>query len=101
MAASKPTLTGHDRLPLILGFQKLSDQFPETTRIMEHGEGIYIYDSDGNEYLEATASFYVASLGYQHGELIDAAANRGSAVKKREDTHRMAEANKAFAHYRW
>jgi len=35
------------------------------------------------------------------GELMDAAGNRGSAVKKREDTHRMAEANKAFAHYRW
>jgi small subunit ribosomal protein S7 len=35
------------------------------------------------------------------GELLDAAENRGSAVKKREDTHRMAEANKAFAHYRW
>ncbi|MFS2319312.1 30S ribosomal protein S7 [Maricaulis sp. D1M11] len=34
-------------------------------------------------------------------ELMDAAANRGVAVKKREDTHRMAEANKAFAHYRW
>jgi small subunit ribosomal protein S7 len=34
-------------------------------------------------------------------ELLDAAENRGSAVKKREDTHRMAEANKAFAHYRW
>ena len=34
-------------------------------------------------------------------ELMDAAANRGGAVKKREDTHRMAEANKAFAHYRW
>jgi small subunit ribosomal protein S7 len=34
-------------------------------------------------------------------ELLDAADNRGSAVKKREDTHRMAEANKAFAHYRW
>jgi small subunit ribosomal protein S7 len=34
-------------------------------------------------------------------ELIDAANNRGAAVKKREDTHRMAEANKAFAHYRW
>ena len=34
-------------------------------------------------------------------ELIDAANNRGSAVKKREDTHKMAEANKAFAHYRW
>ena len=35
------------------------------------------------------------------GELMDAANNRGTAVKKREDTHRMAEANKAFAHYRW
>jgi small subunit ribosomal protein S7 len=35
------------------------------------------------------------------GELLDAAANRGAAIKKREDTHRMAEANKAFAHYRW
>ncbi|MDH3842145.1 MAG: 30S ribosomal protein S7 [Chromatiales bacterium] len=34
-------------------------------------------------------------------ELIDAAENRGAAVKKREDTHRMAEANKAFSHYRW
>ena len=34
-------------------------------------------------------------------ELMDAAQNRGTAVKKREDTHRMAEANKAFAHYRW
>jgi small subunit ribosomal protein S7 len=34
-------------------------------------------------------------------ELLDAANNRGSAVKKREDTHKMAEANKAFAHYRW
>jgi small subunit ribosomal protein S7 len=35
------------------------------------------------------------------GEFIDAAANRGSSIKKRDDTHRMAEANKAFAHYRW
>ena len=35
------------------------------------------------------------------GELMDAAENRGNAVKKREDTHRMAEANKAFAHFRW
>ncbi len=35
------------------------------------------------------------------GEILDAAQNRGSAVKKREDTHKMAEANKAFAHYRW
>ena len=35
------------------------------------------------------------------GELLDAANNRGSAVKKREDTHKMAEANRAFSHYRW
>jgi len=35
------------------------------------------------------------------GELMDAAESRGSAVKKKEDTHRMADANKAFAHYRW
>ncbi|HHU78948.1 MAG: 30S ribosomal protein S7 [Caldicoprobacterales bacterium] len=35
------------------------------------------------------------------GELMDAANNTGNAVKKKEDTHRMAEANKAFAHYRW
>jgi small subunit ribosomal protein S7 len=35
------------------------------------------------------------------GELLDAAQNRGSAVKKREDTHKMADANRAFSHYRW
>jgi small subunit ribosomal protein S7 len=35
------------------------------------------------------------------GEIVDATENRGSALKKREDTHRMAEANKAFSHYRW
>ena len=35
------------------------------------------------------------------GEIMDAASNRGNAVKKREDTHKMADANKAFSHYRW
>jgi small subunit ribosomal protein S7 len=35
------------------------------------------------------------------GEIMDAANNRGNAIKKKEDTHKMAEANKAFAHYRW
>ena len=35
------------------------------------------------------------------GEFLDAASNRGGAIKKKDDTHRMAEANKAFAHYRW
>ncbi len=39
--------------------------------------------------------------GRLSGELLDASNNRGSAVKKREDTHRMAEANRAFSHYRW
>ena len=39
--------------------------------------------------------------GRLSGELLDAASNRGSAVKKREDTHKMAEANRAFSHYRW
>ncbi len=46
--------------------------------------------SDGRTMREKLAS-----------ELLDASANRGNAVKKREDTHKMAEANKAFAHYRW
>ena len=36
-----------------------------------------------------------------HFELLDASQNKGSAIKKREDTHKMAEANKAFAHFRW
>jgi small subunit ribosomal protein S7 len=35
------------------------------------------------------------------GELLDAANNTGSAIKRREETHKMAEANRAFAHYRW
>ena len=39
--------------------------------------------------------------GRLSGELMDAAQNRGNAVKEREDTHRMAEANRAFSHYRW
>jgi len=40
-------------------------------------------------------------VGRLSGELMDAANNRGNAVKKREDTHKMADANKAFSHYRW
>ena len=40
-------------------------------------------------------------ISYIPGELMDASQNRGNAVKKREDTHRMAEANRAFSHYRW
>ena len=40
-------------------------------------------------------------IGRLSGELIDASNNRGNAVKKRDDTHKMAEANRAFSHYRW
>ena len=42
-----------------------------------------------------------AMIGRHANEVVDAAQNRGNAVKKREDVHKMADANKAFAHYRW
>jgi small subunit ribosomal protein S7 len=52
--------------------------------------------------IEAAAARSEKSMAQRlAAELLDAAENRGSAVRKREDTHRMAEANKAFAHYRW
>ena len=49
------------------------------------------------------ADFVVKKLWNERlsGELMDAANNTGAAIKKNEDTHKMAEANKAFAHYRW
>ena len=49
----------------------------------------------------ARARTETTMIGRLSGELLDAANNRGSAVKKREETHRMAEANRAFSHYRW
>ena len=52
--------------------------------------------------IEAARDRSEKSMAHRLGhELMDAAENRGAAVRKREDTHRMAEANKAFAHYRW
>jgi small subunit ribosomal protein S7 len=52
--------------------------------------------------LEAARARSEKSMAFRLAhELMDAAENRGAAVRKREDTHRMAEANKAFAHYRW
>ena len=52
--------------------------------------------------IDAARSRSEKSMAYRLAhELMDAAENRGSAVKKKEDTHRMAEANKAFSHYRW
>ena len=49
----------------------------------------------------ARARTETTMVGRLSGELLDAANNRGAAVKKREETHRMAEANRAFSHYRW
>ena len=64
-----------------------------------------------NERRQALAIRWLVSLSRKRsentmterlsGELLDASNNRGAAVKKREDTHKMAEANKAFSHYRW
>ena len=45
--------------------------------------------------------FFLDSFAELAGELMDAVNGRGQAVKKREDTHRMADANRAFSHYRW
>ena len=74
MASILPLSThdGDERLPMLLGFQRVGDTTARKTRFMDYGRGIYVYDTDGREYMEATASFYVASLGYQHAELVDA-----------------------------
>ncbi len=71
-AAMATASNDDERLPLLVGFQRVSDNTRRLTRLMESGKGIYVYDTEGREYLEATASFYVASLGYQNDELIDA-----------------------------
>ena len=49
----------------------------------------------------ATTCFWKGMEARLAGEILDASESRGSAIKKREDIHRMADANKAFAHYRW
>jgi small subunit ribosomal protein S7 len=53
------------------------------------------------ERREALGLRWLITASRNRTELMDAANNRGTAVKKREDTHKMAEANKAFSHYRW
>ena len=72
MAVSIPITNEDERLPLLVGFQKISETTNSNTRFIDHGRGIFVYDTDGNEYIEATSSFYVASLGYGNAELIDA-----------------------------
>lgn len=61
-----------ERLSMVLGFQPVAENTIDQTTVIEKGKGIYVYDSKGKQYIEATASFYVASLGYQNEELIDA-----------------------------
>jgi len=72
MAVSELVIDEDERLPLILGFQKVADATNQLTRFVEYGKGIKVFDTDGREYIEATSSFYVAALGYQNDELIDA-----------------------------
>jgi 4-aminobutyrate--pyruvate transaminase len=72
MAALMPVPGENDRLPMLLGFQPVRDTTARETRFIQLSRGICVYDTGGREYLEATASFYVASLGYQNAELIDA-----------------------------
>ncbi len=74
MATPQTYVAEDERLPLIIGFQRVAENTNQITRFIEHGRGIYVYDTDGREYIEATASFYAASLGYQNDELIDAIA---------------------------
>ncbi len=59
-------------LPLLPAFQRLSDNTRDNTIVMTNGKGIFVYDDQGNEYLEATSSFYGAILGYGDEELIAA-----------------------------
>lgn len=72
MSQPRPHSREDERLPMLLGFQRVTENTAALTRAIEHGRGIYVYDADGREYIEATASFYVAALGYQNAELIDA-----------------------------
>ncbi|MGR8949204.1 MAG: aminotransferase class III-fold pyridoxal phosphate-dependent enzyme [Gammaproteobacteria bacterium] len=72
MVATVPATNEDERLPLLVGFQKISETTNRNTHFIDHGRGVFVYDTDGNEYIEATSSFYVASLGYGNDELIDA-----------------------------
>jgi 4-aminobutyrate--pyruvate transaminase len=65
-----------DELRLLMGFQPLAHGTRERTTVMVRGEGIFVYDDRGREYLEATSSFYVAALGYSDRELADAATEQ-------------------------
>ena len=74
MASPQTIINEDERLPMLLGFQRLAENSARQTSFIDRGRGIYVYDTNGREYIEATSSFYVAALGYQHEELIDAIA---------------------------
>ena len=72
MATTRYKSAEDERLPMILGFQRIAENTSRQTCFIDRGRGIYVYDTDGREYIEATSSFYVAALGYHNEELIDA-----------------------------
>jgi 4-aminobutyrate--pyruvate transaminase len=65
-----------ETMNLLMGFQPLAHATRERTTVMVRGQGVFVYDDRGREYLEATSSFYVAALGSSDRELADAAAEQ-------------------------
>ncbi len=63
-------------LRLLMGFQPLRDGTRDKTLVIERGQGVFVYDASGKEYLEACSSFYVASLGYGDPALIETATRQ-------------------------
>ena len=76
MSTIEGTLRNSDELSLMFGFQNLSDGVRSKTLVQARGEGVYVFDESGKDYLEATSSFYCAALGYSEQELIDAAVEQ-------------------------
>ena len=83
---------------------KRADNYRAARRLLAVSVSLVAEDQivDPNQAIEAARLRSEKSMAVRLAhELMDASENRGAAVKKREDTHRMADANKAFAHYRW
>jgi 4-aminobutyrate---pyruvate transaminase len=76
MSQSDRAIRNSDELSLMFGFQNLSDGVRSKTLVQTRGEGVFVFDEHGKDYLEATSSFYCAALGYSEPELIDAAVEQ-------------------------
>ena len=74
-------------------------KFVSWTNVNQSPNGRFVFDGKDSLARRRQIADRVAEKLY--AELLDAAQNKGAAIKKREDTHRMAESNKAFAHFRW